>query len=193
MNRLRQAFVIFPLAACVALPAAAEEAERKMEVKTVRAESSGACACPKEGLWKAQNLEGWMNCTGPVNMKQKLKPVKDEGTIWVLDEKCSSIFSEASRKKDEDILMVRKQDSCEFTGTVSGDANGVQMVIDVNWPNAGEKFIEGDMHSKPSFQGMTCEYYRPYEISFGDSVPADEYDDRKAKMLKKLEKLREGN
>lgn len=182
MNRRRRTLLLTLFVASAAFPANADEIR-----ETRKADS---CSCPKEGAWKAQNLKGWMNCTGPVNIKQTLAPVKDEGTIWVLDEKCTSIFSEASRKQDEDILMNRKEDSCDFSGTVSGDANGVQMVIDVNWPRPGEVYIEGDMSSKPSFQGMTCEYYRPYQIRFDEKIPEGDYADRKKKMLKKLEKIR---
>ncbi len=200
MNLRRHAIFVLPLIASIGFAAAADDnrdgdearksgdADKKVEV--ARSGSDDSCACPKEGNWNAQNLKGWMNCTGPVTIKQTLDPVKDKGTIWVLDEQCSSIFSEASRKQDEDILMERKKDSCAWTGTVSGAANGVQMVIDVDWPTAGEKFIKGDMYSKPNFQGMTCEYYRPYEITFDDNIPEGEYAARRAKMLKKLEKVR---
>ena len=172
------------------MPAAADdEKEKKEESKIERVAREGDCACPKEGNWNAQNHKGWMNCTGPVNIKQTLQPVKDRGTIWVLDEKCDKIFSEASNKKDEDIYMEREADSCKWVGVVSGQTNGVTMVIDVRWPSASETFIEGDMHSKPNFQGMTCEYYRPYEIEFDEPLGEEIYDKRKEKMLKKLEKI----
>jgi hypothetical protein len=38
-----------------------------------------------------------MDCTGPVNFKRKLKPVKDKGTIFIEEEDCSSLFGEASK------------------------------------------------------------------------------------------------
>lgn len=191
MNRAGLALFAISAGACVAFPAAADEMS-----KDEKRSSSGAasdCACPLEGVWNAQNLEGWMKCTGPVNINQTLDPVKDKGTIWILDEQCSSIFSEASRKQDEDILMEREKDSCKFRGTVSGQANGVEMVIDVKWPTAAEKFIKGDMYSNPTFPAMSCEYYRPYEITFDDPIPESEYADRKKKMLKKLEAARKKN
>jgi len=197
MNFRRPIILAAPILACLAFPAFAEERDDddaddapQVTAFTKRA-TSNDCACPKAGMWKAQNLEGWMKCTGPVNISQKLDPVKDRGTIWILDEQCDSIFSEASRKQDEDILMERDPDSCKFTGVVSGQTNGVTMVIDVFWPDAGETFIKGDMHSKPNFQGMTCEYYRPYEITFEDGLTEAEIAERKPKMLKKLKAYRD--
>lgn len=51
--------------------------------------------------------------TIPIDFKRKLGEVKDEGTIWVLENDCSSLFGEASRKKDEDVLMERVE-NCEY-------------------------------------------------------------------------------
>lgn len=183
----RFAFLVIPFMAIVGLPAVAQEAGE------VRTSGSGAeCACPKEGNWNAQNLEGWMNCTGPMNIKRTLEEVKDEGTIWILDEDCESIFSEASRKKDEDILMERGED-CTFKGVVNGEEDGMKMVIDFIWTTADEEIIKGEMHSNPSLQGMMCEYWRPYEITFDEALSEDEYPKRRKKMYEKLEKIRNEN
>jgi len=46
------------------------------------------------------------------------------------------------------------------------------------------------MHSNPSLQGMMCEYYRPFEISFDEALREDEYPKLKKKMAKKLESIR---
>jgi hypothetical protein len=148
------------------------------------------CACPKEGRWKAQNLEGYMNCKGPFNIKRKLKPVKDEGTIWVLEKDCSSVFGEASKKKDEDSLMGRVDDGCGFEGTIEGEEEGVDMVIDITWTLENDEFIKGEMSSETSQMGITCEYYRPFEISFHEALSEQEYVKLKPKMEKKLEEVR---
>jgi hypothetical protein len=149
------------------------------------------CACPKEGRWKAQNLEGYMNCTGPFNIKRKLKPVKDQGTIWVLENDCSSVFGEASQKKDEDSLMERVDGDCGFAGTIEGEEEGVDMVIDINWTLEDDEFIKGEMSSETSQMGITCEYYRPFEIAFDEALSEKEYAKLKPKMEKKLKKVRE--
>lgn len=133
-----------------------------------------------------------MDCTGPIDLKRKLKEVKDKGTIWVLDQDCSSLFSEASKKKDED-LLVERVDGCGYEGTVNGEEDGIQMVIDITWTLEGDNFIKGEMHSESSLQGMTCEYYRPFEITFDEPLGEDEYADLKKKMEKKLEKIRGKN
>ena len=183
MNRHYVAALAILATASIGLVAAAQQTQ-------VRSKSgSGGCACPKEGRWKVQNLEGWMNCTGPIDLKRKLEKVKDKGTIWVLEKDCSSLFGEASNKKDEDVVMDRVE-SCRYEGTINGEEDGVKMVIDVSWTLEGDNFIKGEMHSKPSLQGMTCEYYRPFEISFDEALGKDEYPKLKKKMQKKLEKIR---
>ena len=46
------------------------------------------------------------------------------------------------------------------------------------------------MHSEPSLQGMMCEYYRPFEITFDEPLGKDEYPKLKKRMEKKLEEIR---
>ena len=180
MDTHRLSFLAFSLGAIAPVSAAmAEDEDRKSE-------APASCSCPLEGEWRAQNLEGWMNCTGPVNIKRKLTPVKDEGTIWILKESCASLFGEASKKSDEDVLMER-EDSCGYKGVINGAENGVNMVIDVAWTIENVEFITGEMHSKPSLQGMMCEYYRPFELRFDKRIAEDDYEKRKKTMQKKLD------
>ena len=186
MQFTRFAFALIPILTLPPLHAFAQDA-----AKVRSSTATDQCACPKEGEWKAQNLEGWMNCTGPLNIKRTLREVKDEGTIWILEDDCSRVFGEASRKKDEDILLERTED-CGFAGTINGEEDGVNMSIDVVWTLDGEEFIGGEMHAEPSLQGMMCEYFRPYEITYEKPIDAEDYDKRREAMLKKLEKI-EGN
>ena len=188
MTRLPVLSFVIAAAMSVSTLAKADEKERDVKVRDNKEQS--ACSCPKEGEWKVQNLEGWMNCTGPVNIKRSLKPVKDDGTIWVLgEESCKRLFGEASDKRNEDMLM-KQEDACHYKGTINGDENGVAMVINVSWTLDGSEFIKGEMHSKPSLQGMMCEYYRPFEITFDRKIPEEDYEKRKKKMRKKVEKIR---
>jgi hypothetical protein len=176
--------LVILVTASFVFPAAAQQT-----VAVRKAESGSDCACPKEGRWKVQNLEGWMDCTGPINFKRTLDEVKDKGTIWVLENDCSSLFGEASQKRDEDVLLERVED-CGYEGTINGEEDGVNMVIEVTWELEGDEFIKGEMHSNPSLQGMTCEYWRPFEISFDEVLGEEEYAKLKKKMEKKLEKIR---
>ena len=184
MNRQRLALLVILVTASVGFPAAAQQRDAP-----AKSRSGSDCVCPKEGRWNVQNLEGWMDCTGPLNLKRKLKKVKDRGTIWVLEKDCSSLFGEASKTKDEDVVMERVE-GCGYEGTINGDEDGIKMVIAVTWALEGDKFIKGEMHSNPSLQGMTCEYYRPFEITFDEALREDEYAKLKKKMEKKLEKIR---
>ena len=185
MNRQHVAL----LAVLVTASAGLQVAAQRTDDVQGKSGSGSDCACPKEGRWKVQNLEGWMDCTGPINRKRKLKEVKDKGTIWVLEKDCSSLFGEASKKKDEDVLMERVE-SCGYEGTINGEEDGIKMVIEVTWALEGDEFIKGEMHSNPSLQGMACEYYRPFEITFDEALGEDEYPKLKKKMEKKLEELR---
>ena len=182
MNRQQFTLLVIVVTVSMGLPAEAQQI-------VARSGSGSDCACPKEGRWKVQNLEGWMDCTGPINFRRTLEKVKDKGTIWVLEKDCSSLFGEASQKKDEDVLMERAED-CGYEGTINGEEDGVNMVIEVTWALEGDKFIKGEMHSNPSLQGMTCEYYRPFEITFDEALSEDEYAKLKKEMEKKLEKIR---
>ena len=68
--------------------------------------------------------------------------------------------------------------------------DGINMVLEVTWVLEGDEFIKGEMHSNPSFQGMTCEFFRPFEITFDEVLGAEEYPILKQKMVKKLDKIR---
>ena len=180
----------FLIAAAMSLSSVANADEKERDGKVRDNIEPSSCSCPKEGEWKVQNLEGWMNCTGPVNIKRSLPPVKDEGTIWVLgEESCKRLFGEASSKQNEDMLM-KQESACHYKGTVNGDEDGVAMVINVSWTLDGSEFIKGEMHSNPSLQGMMCEYFRPFEITYDSAIPEKDYEKRRKKMQKKLEKIR---
>lgn len=185
MHRQHIAILAILVSTSTVLPVAAEQTEVAQRKSDTKAE----CACPKEGRWKVQNHEGWMNCTGPMNLRRTLEKVKDKGTIWVLEKDCSQLFGEASKEKDEDVLM-KKVEDCRYEGTINGEEDGVNMVIEVTWTVENGEHIKGEMHSNPSLQGMMCEYYRPFEIAFDEPLSEAEYTKRKKKMEKKLAKVR---
>ena len=152
MNRQRFALLVILITAPGGLPAQAQQT-----IVHGKAGLESDCVCPKEGRWNVQNLEGWMDCTGPINLKRTLDEVKDKGMIWVLEKDCLSLFGEASQKKDEDVVMERVE-GCGYEGTINGEEDGIKMVIEVTWALEGDEFIKGEMHSKPSLHGMTCEW-----------------------------------
>ncbi len=172
--------------------------ETKDEVETgerdwSELEPPASCICPKEGRWEGQNLEGWMDCTGPVNFKKTLgNEPQDKGTIWIVENDCESVFGEAKKKSREDMLMHKVED-CSFFGTINGEEDGISMVIEVKWVVESEEFIRGEMHANPALQGMFCEYYRPYELSFDEPIKEKDYEKDKEAMEKKLEKARMEN
>lgn len=82
-------------------------------------------------------------------------------------------------------------EDCSFFGTINGEEDGIKMVLEVKWVADGDEFIRGEMHSNPSLQGMTCEYYRPFEITFREPFKEKDYEKAKKNMQKKLEKARQ--
>ena len=50
--------------------------------------------------------------------------------------------------------------------------------------------VEREKFGLAEAQGMMCEYYRPFEITFDEALGADEYPKLKKKMEKKLEEVR---
>ena len=124
----------------VAVPAAAQETEANREG------SDSDCVCPKEGRWIVTNLEGWADCTGPFNMRRKLKGKdKNRGIIWILEEDCSSIFEEAGQRKREDAVMERVE-GCGFEGTVRGVEAGVEVVVNGTLTIETDEFITGEAY-----------------------------------------------
>ena len=85
---------------------------------------------------------------------------------------------------------MERVDDCKYEGTINGEEDGISMVIDVTWEFESDEFLKGEMHSNPSMQGMTCEYWRPFEIRYDKPIPENEYEKLKKKMEKKLEKVR---
>jgi hypothetical protein len=49
------------------------------------------------------------------------------------------------------------------------------MVIEVASELEVDEFINDEMHSNPSLQGMMCEYCRPFEIAFDEALQEDEH------------------
>lgn len=152
-----------------------------------------SCFCPREGRWKGKNLEGWMDCTGPVNFKKTLgNEPRDQGTIWIVEDDCASVFGEA-KKKDREDMLIHKVEDCSFFGTINGEEDGISMVIELKWVAESDEFIRGEMHSNPSLQGMFCEYYRPYELWFDEPIKEKDYEKDRRAMEDKLEKARREN
>ena len=141
--------------------------------------------CLKEGRWNVQNLEGKMDCRGAFAMNRKLKPVKDNGVILVLEEDCSRIFGDSTTKKEEDMLMTRVEGNL-FEGTIDGEEEGIDMVIDVIWNIESPERVSGEMSSSTSQMGITCDLFRPFELTFDKALSDAEYQKWEKRIRKKL-------
>ena len=149
-----------------------------------------ACTCPRAGVWRVKNLDGFMECN-VLGIKRKLKGEgKNDGAIWILSDDCSSIFSEAYEKEREDVIMDRGRD-CLFFGTAMGEEQGAEVIFDGAYKVESEEFITGEYYMEMSAQGTKCEGYRPFEIEFLESLSEKDYAKLEQKMEKKLETARE--
>ncbi len=155
----------------------------------VVARSGVDCICPKEGRWNAQNLEGSMDCKGAFVMNRKFKPVRDNGIILVMEEDCSSLFGDSTTKKEADALMTRV-DGCGYKGTFESEEEGVDMVIDVIWTIESPERITGEMTSSTSQMGITCDLYRPFELTFDKALSDDEYEKWEKRIREKMRHMK---
>jgi hypothetical protein len=149
--------------------------------------SASDCICPKEGRWNVQNLEGAMDCRGAFVLNRKLKPVRDKGVILVMEDDCSRLFGDSTTKKEEDVLMTRV-DGCGYAGTIDGEEEGIDMVIDVIWTIENQQLIKGEMSSTTSQMGITCDLYRPFELTFDEALSENDYQKWEKRIIKKMEK-----
>jgi hypothetical protein len=151
--------------------------------------SQSACTCPRAGVWRVTNLEGWMECQ-PFGIKRKdSREDKNDGAIWVLDDDCSTIFSEAYEKQREDVVMDRGRD-CLFFGTAPGEEDGAQVIFDGAYKVETEEFITGEYHMEMASMGIQCTGYSPFQIDFLRPLSEKDYAKLEKTMQKELEKAR---
>jgi len=152
--------------------------------------SQSACTCPKAGVWRVKNLDGWMECN-VLGMKRKLKGAgKNDGAIWILNDDCSTIFSEAYEKQREDVVMDRGRD-CLFFGTAPGEEEGAEVIFDGAYKVENDEFITGEYYMEMSAMGTDCSGYRPFEIEFLEPLSEKDYSKLEKKMQKQLVEARE--
>ena len=152
--------------------------------------SRSACICPRAGVWRVTNLEGWMECK-PFGIKRTDKRAdKNDGAIWILNDDCSTIFSEAYEKQREDVIMDRGRD-CLFFGTAPGEEDGAEVIFDGAYKIETEEFITGEYHMEMSSRGIECTGYSPFQIDFLRPLKEKDYAKLEKTMQKELEKARQ--
>lgn len=186
VGRLENSAAIFRLEASETVTCDFVLQQRDVEKAPMR---EVACICPKEGRWNVQNLEGSMECTGAFGFDRKLKPVRDNGVILVMEDDCSQLFGDSTTKKEDDVLMSRG-DGCGYTGTFDGEEEGVDMVIDVVWTVESEERVTGEMSSTTSQMGITCDLHRPFELTFDEPLSDAEYQKWEKRIRKKMSQMK---
>lgn len=115
---------------------------------------------------------------------------KNDGAIWILNDNCSTIFSEAYEKQREDVLMDRGRD-CLFFGVAPGEEDGAKAMFDGAYKVETEEFITGEYHMEMSSMGMECTGYTPFEIKFLKPLSEKDYAKLEKQMQKELVKARQ--
>jgi hypothetical protein len=159
------------------------------EVRESGNQSQSACTCPRAGVWRVTNLEGWMECN-VLGIKRKDKRADpNDGAIWILNDDCSTIFSEAYEKQREDVIMDRGRD-CLFFGTAPGEKDGAEVIFAGAYKVESDEFITGEYHMEMSSGGFECTGYSPFQIKFLEPLSEKEYAKLESKMQQELEKAR---
>ena len=126
-----------------------------------------------------------------LGIKRELKGAdKNDGAIWILNDDCSTIFSEAYEKEREDVIMDRGRD-CLFFGATRGEEDGAEVIFDGAYKLETEEFIIGEYYMEMSAMGTACSGYRPFGIEFLEPLSEKDYAKLEKKMQKELEKARE--
>jgi len=146
-----------------------------------------ACICPKAGVWRVTNHEGYMECSMlGIRRTDSRKDIND-GAIWILDDNCASIFSEAYEKQREDVIMDRGRD-CLFFGVAPGEQDGAQAIFDGSYKVETEEYITGEYYMEMKGGGMECTGYSPFQIDFLRPLKEKDYAKLEKTMQKELVK-----
>jgi hypothetical protein len=151
--------------------------------------SQSACKCPKQGVWRVTNKEGWMECSVLGIRRTDKRADRNDGAIWILNDDCSTIFSEAYEKQREDVLMERGRD-CLFFGTAPGEEDGAQVIFDGAYKVETEELITGEYYMEMSSAGINCTGYSPFQIDFQRPLSEKDYAKLEKTMQKELTKAR---
>jgi len=114
---------------------------------------------------------------------------KNDGAIWILNDDCSTIFSEAYEKQREDVIMDRGRD-CLFFGTAPGEEDGAEVIFDGAYKVETVEFITGEYFMEMSSSGISCTGYSPFQIDFLRPLSEKDYAKLEKTMQKELEKAR---
>ncbi len=124
-----------------------------------------------------------------IKRKDNRKDIND-GAIWILNDDCSTIFSEAYEKQREDVIMDRGRD-CLFFGVAPGEKDGAKVIFDGAYKVETDEFITGEYYMEMSSMGMECTGYSPFKIEFLEPLKEKDYAKLEKKMQKELQKARQ--
>ena len=164
------------------------ESEPVAEVRESAA--SSACTCPRSGVWRVTNLDGYMECKALGVRRTLTGADKNDGAIWILNDDCSTIFSEAYEKGSADVIMDRGRE-CLYFGTAPGEEDGAKVIFDGAYKLENPESITGEYYMAMSGSGLECSGYRPFEINFVEPLNEKNYAKLEKDMQKQLAEARD--
>jgi len=151
--------------------------------------SASACACPRAGVWRVTNHDGYMECD-MIGRRTMRGADRNDGAIWILNDDCSTIFSEAYQKQREDVLMDRGRE-CLFFGVAPGEEDGAEVIFDGAYKVENEEFITGEYYMKMSGTGVACSGFAPFQIDFLRPLSEKDYAKLEKTMQKELKEAQD--
>jgi hypothetical protein len=125
---------------------------------------AGTFAVPKAGPWSAVNMAGQMACEG-MSLEIPASP-PEAGILEVLDGGRTLIGTGLQGDQASITLQADPEIRGRYRGAVEGMEQGVPVTIHYYWQVVTDEYIVGFLTASMTSEGMTCDVYRPYELTY---------------------------
>jgi hypothetical protein len=125
---------------------------------------AGTFAVPKAGPWSVVNLAGQMAC-GAMSLDIPASP-PENGIIEVSDGGRTLIGTGLQEDQATITLRADPEISGRYSGAFDGMEQGVPVTINYFWQVVTEEYIVGFLTASVTSEGITCNVYRPYELTY---------------------------
>jgi hypothetical protein len=126
---------------------------------------AGTFAAPKAGPWSVVNYAGRMTCGGAMTLDIPASP-PESGILEVLDGGQTVIGSGLQEDEASITMMAYPEITGRYTGAFEGTEQGVPVTINYYWQVITEEHIVGFLTASVTSEGVSCEVYRSYEMTY---------------------------
>ncbi|MFN2183651.1 MAG: hypothetical protein ACK2UU_06660 [Anaerolineae bacterium] len=125
---------------------------------------AGTFAAPKPGPWSVVHYAGSMAC-GAMTLDIPASP-PESGILEVRDDGQTVIGTGLQEDQSSITMRAAPEIVGRYTGAFEGTEQGVPVTIDHFWQMVTDEHIVGFLTASVTSQGVTCEVYRPYEMTY---------------------------